>query len=85
MKNIVKLLGVLSSEDLLGAVGETILANPDEFETTLENMADYYEGQSYDKVLEHLATSSLAGGDDELAIQEWVAEEDREILLELLD
>lgn len=75
-KIVVECLEVLKEEDLLNAIGEKLAEEPDRFPETIENMADYFVGQSKEYILDKLSTSSLVGADDELAIQEWVAEEE---------
>ena len=81
-KIIVECLEVLKEEDLLNAIGEKLAEEPDRFPETIENMADYFEGQSRENVLDKLSTSSLVGADDELAIEQWIAEEETERLKE---
>lgn len=73
-KIIVECLEILREEQLLNAVGEKLAKQPEKFPETIENMADYFEGQSREYVLDKLSTSSLVGSDDELAIEQWIAE-----------
>lgn len=72
-KTVVECLEVLKEEDLLNAIGEKLAEEPERFPETIENMADYFVGQSKEYILDKLSTSSLVGADDELAIQEWIA------------
>lgn len=81
-KIIVECLEILREEQLLNSIGEKLAEEPEEYPETIENMADYFEGQSKEFVLEKLSTSSLVGADEELAIQEWIAEEETERLKE---
>lgn len=72
-KIIIKCLEILREEQLLNSIGEKLAEEPERFPETIENMADYFENQSREYVLDKLSTSSLVGADDELAIQEWIA------------
>lgn len=72
-KIVVECLEALKKEQLLNAIGEKLAEQPERFPETIENMADYFEGQSREYVLDKLSTSSLVGADEELAIQEWIA------------
>jgi len=81
-KIVIECLEILSEEQLLNSIGEKLAEEPERFPETIENMADYFEGQSREYVLDALSTSSLVGADDELAIQEWIAEEETERLKE---
>lgn len=81
-KIVVECLEALKEEDLLNAIGEKLAEEPEKFPETIENMADYFVGQSKEFVLEKLSTSSLVGSDDELAIAEWIAEDEIEKLEE---
>ena len=83
-KIIVECLQVLKEEDLLNAIGEKLAEEPDRFPETIENMADYFEGQSKEYILDKLATSSLVGADDELTIEQWIAEEEKETMYRML-
>jgi hypothetical protein len=47
-------------------------------------MADYFENQSREYVLDKLSTSSLVGADDELAIEQWIAEEEQGTMYRML-
>ena len=67
-------LEILRDENLLGHIGEQILESPELFGETLEEMETYFEGKDRDEILDILSTSSLVGSDDNIAIQEWVAE-----------
>ena len=73
-KIVVECLEVLKEEQLLNAIGEKLAEEPERFPETIENMADYFENQSREYVLDKLSTSSLVGADDELAIEQWIAE-----------
>ena len=84
-KIIVECLQVLKEEDLLNAIGEKLAEEPDRFPETIENMADYFEGQSKEYILDKLATSSLVGADDELAIEQWIDEEEKETMYQMID
>ena len=84
-KIIVECLEVLKEEDLLNAIGEKLAKEPDRFPETIENMADYFEGQPREHVLDALSTSSLVGADDRLAIEQWIAEEEQEIMYQMID
>lgn len=84
-KIIVECLEVLKEEDLLNAIGEKLAEEPDRFPETIENMADYFEGQSREHVLDALSTSSLVGADDELAIEQWIDEEEKETMYQIID
>jgi len=75
-KIIVECLEILREEQLLNSIGEKLAEEPERFPETIENMADYFENQSREYVLDKLSTSSLIGADEELAIQEWIAEEE---------
>lgn len=75
-KIIINCLEKLNEVHLLGEVGRKIVEEPKKFEITLEDMTMHFEGYTEDMVMEHLSTSSLVGADDELAIQEWIAEEE---------
>ena len=81
-KIIVECLEILREEQLLNSIGEKLAEEPEEFPETIENMTDYFEGQSEEYILDKLSTSSLIGADEELAIQEWIAEEETERLKE---
>ena len=78
MKKVLEVLKGLDKEVLLNKVGENIARNPKQFPETLEMMADYFEGYTKEMIAEKLSTSSLVGADDELATQQWVAEEEVE-------
>ncbi len=75
-KTIIEILKGLDEEALLNKVGENIARKSELFSETLEMMADYFEGQTKEMVEEKLSTSSLVGADENLAIQEWIAEEE---------
>lgn len=77
-KIVIECLEILREEQLLNAVGEKLAEEPERFPETIENMADYFEGQSREYVLDKLSTSSLVGSDDELAIEQWIAEDEIE-------
>ena len=83
-KIVIECLEILREEQLLNAIGEKLAEQPDGFPETIENMADYFEGQPKEYVLDKLSTSSLVGADDELAIQEWIAEEETERLIKII-
>lgn len=75
-KIIIRCMKKLNEVHLLNEVGRKIAEEPNKFQITLEDMGRHFEGYTEDMVMEHLSTSSLVGADDELAIQEWVAEEE---------
>lgn len=75
-KIVIECLEILRDEQLLNAIGEKLAEQPEGFQETIENMADYFEGKSREYVLDKLSTSSLVGSDDELAIAEWIAEDE---------
>mgnify|MGYP001324434139 CR=1 FL=1 len=75
-KIIVECLEILREEQLLNSIGEKLAEEPERFPETIENMADYFENQSREYVLDKLSTSSLVGADDELAIEQWIAEDE---------
>lgn len=81
-KIIIECLKTLRGDQLLNFIGEKLAEEPERFPETIENMADYFEGQSKEYILDKLSTSSLVGADEELAIQEWIAEEETERLKE---
>ena len=81
-KIVIECLEILREEQLLNSIGEKLAEEPEEFPETIENMTDYFEGQSKEYILDKLSTSSLVGADNELAIQEWIAEEETERLKE---
>lgn len=72
-KIVIECLEILKEEDLLNAIGEKLAEEPDRFPETIENMANYFEWQSKEYILDKLSTSSLVGADDELAIEQWIA------------
>ena len=84
-KIIVECLEVLKEEDLLNAIGEKLAEEPERFPETIENMADYFENQSREYVLDKLSTSSLVGADDELAIEQWIDEEEQGTMYRIID
>lgn len=75
-KVLLEILKGLDEETLLNKVGENLARNPEQFTETFEMWEDYFEGDTEEMIAEKLSTSSLVGADDELAIQEWVAEEE---------
>lgn len=84
-KIIVECLEALKEEDLLNAIGEKLAEEPERFPETIENMADYFEEQSKEYILDKLSTSSLVGADDELAIEQWIDEEEKETMYQMID
>lgn len=84
-KIIVECLEILREEQLLNSIGEQLAEEPERFPETIENMADYFENQSREYVLDKLSTSSLVGADDELAIQEWIDEEEQGTMYRIID
>jgi len=83
-EKIISALEGLKSVVLLNPVGEALLefmkANPDS--DTVANMEVFYDGQDTDEIRDHMATSVLAGNDTEKAVQDWIAENDREVFLQ---
>ena len=84
-KIVIECLEVLKEEDLLNVIGEKLAEQPEKFPETIENMADYFEGQSKGYILDKLSTSSLVGADDELAIEQWIDEEEKETMYQIID
>ena len=83
-KIIIKCLEILREEQLLNSIGEKLAEEPDRFPKTIENMADYFEEQSKEYILDKLSTSSLVGADDELAIEQWIDEEEKETMYRMI-
>jgi hypothetical protein len=77
-KVVIECLEVLMEEQLLNSIGEKLAEEPERFPETIENIANYFEGQSREYVLDKLSTSSLVGADEELAIEQWIAEDEIE-------
>lgn len=75
-KIIIECLEALKKEQLLNAIGEKLAEQPESFPETIESMANYFEGQSKEYILDKLSTSSVIGADNELAIQEWIADDE---------
>ena len=75
-KIVIECLEALKKEQLLNAIGEKLAEEPEEYPETIESMANYFEGQSKEYILDKLSTSSVIGADNELAIQEWIAEDE---------
>ncbi len=73
-KIVIECLEILRDEQLLNVIGEKLAEQPEKYPETIENMADYFEDQSKEYVLDKLSTSSLVGSDEELAIEQWIAE-----------
>ena len=76
MDKIVEVLRILDKEVLLNKVGENLARKPEQFTETFEMWEDYFEEYTEEMIAEKLSTSSLVGADENLAIQEWVAEEE---------
>lgn len=55
------------------------------FPETLYEIERYFEGQDEEQILNQLVASSLVGADDELAIEQWIAEEEQEIMYQMID
>ncbi len=79
---MIKTLQILKSEHLLNKVGETMLEKQNLFPRTIQGIEDWSKGEA--NPLQAIATSSLVGADDELTIQEWVAEEEQDTMRKLL-
>lgn len=75
-----EILKKLNESDLLNRVGRILAEQPELFPETLYEMERFFEGMDDEMVSEKLATSSLAGADDEKAMQEWIAEEEQGLL-----
>lgn len=84
-KMLKEILRELSKSDLLNEVGRILAEQPELFPETLENMKDYFEGQDEEQISKQLATSSLVGADDELAIEQWIDEEEQETMYRIID
>lgn len=80
-----EILRELNESDILNQVGRILAEQPELFPETIENMADYFEGQSKEYILDKLSTSSLVGADDELAIEQWIDEEEKETMYQMID
>lgn len=77
-----KILQTLKNESLLNVVGEMILEKQNLFPNTIQNIEDWIKGEV--NPLQAIATSSLAGADDEQAIEEWISAEEQDIMRKLL-
>ena len=82
---MLEILRELNKSDLLNEVGRFLAEQPELFPETLENMKDYFEGQNEEQISNQLATSSLVGADDELAIEQWIAEQEQETMHQMID
>ena len=82
---MLEILRELNKSDLLNEVGRFLAEQPELFPETLENMKDYFEGQNEEQISNQLATSSLVGADDRLAIEQWIAEEEQETMYQIID
>jgi DNA-binding Xre family transcriptional regulator len=71
-----KIFEGLNEGDLLGTVGRLLLENWEKFPNTIENMEPYSE--------EEIATSSLVGADDILAVEEWIDPDEQATMYRLL-
>ena len=80
-----EILRELNKSDLLNEVGRILAEQPELFPETLENMKDYFEGMDDEMVSEKLATSSLTGADNELAIEQWIDEEEQGTMHRIID
>lgn len=80
INEIKKALQILADEHLLNWVGEKILAVWNDISSTKSNLEEYFTGKTEKQILEELATSSLVGADDELAIEEWVDESETQYI-----
>lgn len=78
------LLKTLDQEDLLGFVGVTLLDNIKEFPQTISILEDWLGSTSRKEQLETLSKSSLCSGNDERAIEEFIAEEEIQKIKEVL-
>lgn len=79
-EQILKVLEILAKEHLLNHIGEKLLKNWDYMPETREGLEYSFLGQSQKNILNSLSTSSLVGADDELAIEEYIAESEIELL-----
>lgn len=75
-QKIKKVLETLKKEHLLNHIGEKLLKNWDHMPETRDGLDYAFLGQSQKNILNNLSTSSLVGADDELAIEEFIAEEE---------
>lgn len=74
IKDIIKALKSLNEEDLLNEVGVALVEYPERFSETFIEMKRYFEGMSFQQIIDTISTSSLVGHDAEKAIEEWIFE-----------
>lgn len=80
-----EVLRELSKGDLLNEVGRILVEQPELFPETFYEMERYFEGMDEEKILDQLATSSLVGADDEIAIEQWIAEDEQETMYQIIN
>lgn len=77
------ILRELNESDLLNQIGRILANQPELFPETFYEMRRFFEGQDEEQISNQLATSSLVGADDKLAIEDWIDEDEQEKMKKL--
>lgn len=80
---IEEILRELNESDLLNQIGRILANQPELFPETFYEMRRFFEGQDEEQISNQLATSSLVGADDKLAIEDWIDEDEQEKMKKL--
>lgn len=77
------ILRKLNESDLLNQIGKILANQPELFPETFYEMRSFFEGQDEEQISNQLATSSLVGANDKLAIEDWIDEDEQEKMKKL--